>query len=70
MLFAVAVTEGIALYILGVAALIYVHYVCIRRLWRYLIDALPPQPAAQSTDKANGNGTSPTISAASPMPAM
>jgi hypothetical protein len=70
MLFAIAVTEGIAFYMLGVAALIYVHYVFIRRLWRYMATALPPQPAAASTAKVNGNDTSPSMSAATPMPAM
>jgi hypothetical protein len=69
-LFAIAVTEGIAFYMLGVGALIYVHYVFIRRFWRYMADALPPQPAAASTGKANGNGTNTSISAATPMPAM
>jgi hypothetical protein len=70
LLFAVAVTEGIALYMLGVAALIHVHYVFVRRLWRYMVDQLPPRSAAASTNKRNGNGASSAISAATPMPAM
>ena len=43
MLFLATITEGFVLIALGVAAFVYFEYLLIRRLWRRLADALPPQ---------------------------
>ena len=45
MLFLAAITEAFGLIALGVAAFVYFEYLLIRRVWRYLAEALPPQPA-------------------------
>jgi hypothetical protein len=70
MLFVATVTEGIALIALGIAACVYFEYLFIRRLWRRLADALPPQLESSSPREANGNGASSPLSSATPMPAM
>ena len=45
MLFLAAITEGFVLMALGVAAFVYFEYLLIRRIWRHMAEALPPQPA-------------------------
>jgi hypothetical protein len=67
---AALITEGFAFFLLGFAALVYVQYLFLRRLWQSMADAIPPQPAATSTFHANGNGTSSHLGPATPMPAM
>jgi hypothetical protein len=69
-LLAIAITEGIILFPIGIAAIIYAEYAAICRFWRYMAKSLPTQPATESTNEANeGNASSP-ISSRAPMPAM
>jgi hypothetical protein len=70
MLFLATVTEGIFLIALGVAAFVYFEYLLIRRFWRHVSEALPPQPTSTSPRETNGNGANSPISSATPMPAM
>jgi hypothetical protein len=67
-LLAIAITAGVILFPIGVAAIVYAQYTLIRRLWRRIAEALPPQPDAASTIEPNG-GSSP-IGSRAPMPAM
>jgi hypothetical protein len=69
-LFAAVITEGYAFFLLGFAALVYVQYLLVRRLWRYMAEAIPPQAEPVSTSHANGNGASSHLGSATPMPAM
>jgi hypothetical protein len=66
LLFLAAITEGFVLAALGVAAFVYFEYVLIRRIWRYMAEALPRQPATATTGGANGHGTSSPVAAACP----
>jgi hypothetical protein len=70
MLFGAAMTQGFILMALGVAAFIYIEYVLIRRLWRHLAETLPSQSSSSTPRETNGNGASPPVTSASPMPAM
>jgi hypothetical protein len=69
MLLAIMITEGFALFVLGAAALVYVQYLALKRLWRFMAEAIPPRPAPASTSNSNGNGASSHLGA-SPVPAM
>jgi hypothetical protein len=69
-LFLAVITEGFALLALGVAAFVYFEYLLVRRIWRRMSDALPPQPAAISPRESNGNGASSPVTSGAPMPAV
>ena len=66
----IAMTEGTILFPIGIAAIIYVQYTLLRRLWRHMAEALPAQPAAASTSEPNGGNANSPIGTATPMPAM
>jgi hypothetical protein len=67
-LLAIAITQGVILFPIGIAAIIYAQYTLVRRLSRYMAEALPPQQVSVSTNEPNG-GSSP-IGPRAPMPAM
>jgi hypothetical protein len=69
-LLAIVVTEGVILFPIGIAAIIYAQYTLIRRLWRYVAEALPTRSAAASTSETNGGNASSPIGSGAPMPAV
>jgi hypothetical protein len=69
-LLAIVVTEGVILFPIGIAAIIYAQYMLIRRLWRHMAESLPKQPDAASTSEINVGNASTPIGSATPMPAM
>ncbi len=70
LLFLAAITEGFVLTALGVVAFVYFEYMLIRRIWRHMAEALPPQPTSSPTRDTNGNGASAPVASATPMPAV
>ena len=70
LLFLVGITDGFVLTALGVVAFVYFEYLFIRRIWRQLAEALPPQPTSSPTRDTNGNGASAPVASATPMPAV
>jgi hypothetical protein len=70
MFFLALITEGFVLMALGVAAFVYFDYLLVRRLWRRMADALPPQSASSSPLETNGNAAASPVTSATPMPAM
>jgi hypothetical protein len=70
LLFLVAITDGFVLTALGVVAFVYFEYLLIRRIWRHMAEALPPQPASSPTRDTNGNSAHAPVASATPMPAV
>jgi hypothetical protein len=69
-LLAIAITEGVILFPIGIGAIVYAQYMLIRRLGRHMAEALPTQLNAASTSEPNGSDTSSPIGSVTPMPAM
>jgi hypothetical protein len=64
-------TYGLVLIPCGVAGLVYLQYRLVRRLYRYVAEALPPQSEdASSSDANRGSDAKRPISAPVSMPAM
>jgi hypothetical protein len=63
---AAAATEGVALILLGVVAFVYIQYLVIRRVCRYMMDGVPQSAPAPSTPTSNGNGISTALTPAGP----
>jgi hypothetical protein len=69
-LLAIAITEGVILFPIGVVAIIYAQYTLIRRLWQYMANALPIQLDSASASEVNGGNANTPIGSRAPMPAM
>jgi hypothetical protein len=62
-------TNGAAPILFGIAAFFYAQYHLLRRLWRYLSDALPTLPSESTTNSPNYSAP-PSAHQATPMPAV
>jgi hypothetical protein len=70
MCFITAITEGYALFLLGIAAFFYFQYLLVRRVSRRLDEALPPPAGSTSSRETNGNGAHSPLATETPMPAV
>lgn len=59
-------SDGAVLIPFGIVAFVYIQYLAIRRIYRYMTDGVPQSAPSPSTATSNGNGISSALAPAAP----